>query len=66
MSNHARGNNTALRRRDNSVDITKNTSEVLRLLALLKKRKAQREKKAWIPAGLNRIEAQRATPKQYY
>lgn len=54
-------------RRDYSVDITKDSSEVLRLLNILKQRKAQREKKAWIPAGpLHRYDGHNPAPKVYY
>jgi hypothetical protein len=54
-------------KRDHSVDITKNSSEVLRLLSILKKRKADREKKAWIPSGpLKRFDGYLPSQKVFY
>ena len=50
-----------------SVDITKNSNEVLRLLNILKKRKEKREKKAWIPSGaIHNTDGVNLTQKVYY
>lgn len=45
-------NNKLFPKRDSSVDITKDSSKILHLLNILKKRKEKRDKKAWIPAGV--------------
>lgn len=51
MPNSGRGSKQ-LDKREFSVDISKNSSEILRLLNILKKRKDKRDRKAWIPAGV--------------
>ena len=54
-------------KRDSSVEITKDSSKILNLLSILKKRKEKRGKKAWIPAGVaKKADGYSVTPKIFY
>jgi hypothetical protein len=54
-------------KREFSLDITTNSSEVMRLLNILKRRKEKRDKKAWIPAGpLHRYDGYNGVEKRFY
>jgi len=54
-------------RRDHSFDIGKESSGALKLLKMLKKRKAQKEKKVWMPTGpVVKTDAYNPSQKLYY
>ena len=53
--------------REFSIDITKDSNEVLRLLNILKKRKEKRQRKPWVPSGLmHKVDGINTTQKVYY
>ena len=56
-----------LTKREFSIDITKDSNEVLRLLNILKKRKEKRQRKPWVPSGpMHKADGVNTQQKVYY